>query len=312
MINSIIINLRKKLKSVLAISTLSILFVICFSGCYKQKTKPLVTNEEEEKYSITSTEIRATAPANMPIPVKSFQGFGYCNGVLFQFYSDNAVELIDYKSGKVIADLATETEHGNSIAFLNEYYDKKDEFPMAIVSDGLSNRAYKIRIQRSEVITVQTITFPIDKCGYYVSTMFDAANNILYTIGYTENHYYDNSDGNNNMVFCKWDISNLIDNSDSTVTPAFISSFTTPFMKTLQAPCYFKGKLYVVSSHWDDTETKIYVVDPYRKAIVDVMEDFPDDIKTIETEGIFVAEIEKENVAILKTKSSPYKLMKIK
>lgn len=281
------------------------------SSCTSKKVKIGETFNGDGNYTVISTDKYATYPKSLPLGVTSFQGFGYYNGVIFQFYAENAVELIDYKTGKVISDLKTETKHGNSIAFLNEFYSKDDEFPMAIVADGLSNRAFKVRLQRNCATTIQEYVFPKEKCGNYVSTMVDASKNILYTVGYTEKRYYDNSSGHNDMIFCKWNLKKITENEDGTYTPRFIESFNTPFILTLQAPCFYNNRLYIVSSHWENPDTKVYVVDPKKKAITNILEDFPKGIKSVETEGIFFAEIDDEYVAIMKPNSGlPYHLMK--
>jgi hypothetical protein len=135
--------------------------------------------------------------------------------------------------------------------------------------------------------------------------MVDALNKIIYTIGYTENSYSTDS-GSNRMIFGKWDLSDMTNNGDNTYTPAFVESFTTPFIKTLQGPCYYNGLLYVVSSHYENTDTKIYVIDPARKEIRNVLTDFPSGIKTRESEGIFFAKINGIDYGIVKAGGSEY------
>ena len=268
-------------------------------------------NIKKGMYEITPTDIRCTAPANMPYDVTAIQGFGYNNGTLFQFYSDNAIELINYSTGEVIADLQTETLHGNCIAFLNEYYDENDAYPMAIVADGLTNKAFKVRLRTNQVSIIQNYVFPVEQVGYYMSTMVDVFNGYLYTVGYTENSYSDNTSGANDMIFCKYDLKKIINNGDGTYTPRFIEKFTLPFMLTLQGPCYYNGRLYVISSHWAATNTVIYVVDPAKKVITNILTDFPNGIKNVETEAIFFAEIDNEMVALVKAQgTSPYQIVK--
>ena len=258
------------------------------------------------KYLMESTNIQPTSYSSLS--AGAFQGLGYSNGVLFQFYSDNVIELIDYNTGNVIADLNVATGHGNTIGFLSSYYSPSDEFPTAIVSDSQSSPvAYHTRITRSSATILKTIKFPAEQAGYYANVMVDALNDILYTVGYTENSYTDNTSGNNKMIFAKWDWSNLTVNEDSSVTPQFIESFTTPFMTTTQGPTFYNGKLYVVSSKASSSnaDTKVYVVDPIGKRICAVLTSFVDNIKNIETENICFTE---DGVALMKNghPSQPY------
>lgn len=258
------------------------------------------------KYFMESTNIQPTSYSSLS--AGAFQGLGYNNGVLFQFYSDDVVELLDFNTGSVIADLTVGTGHGNTIGFLNSYYSVSDEFPTAIVSDSQSSPvAYHVRITRSSATILKTIKFSAEQAGYYANVMVDALNDILYTVGYTENSYTDNTSGNNKMIFAKWDWSNLTVNGDSSVTPQFIESFTTPFMTTMQGPTFYNGKLYVVSSKASSSnaDTKVYVVDPIGKRICSVLTNFVDNIKNIETENICFTE---DGVALMKNghPSHPY------
>lgn len=263
------------------------------------------------RYNASGTNVIASNPSSVSANAYAFQGFGYYNGVILQFYSDDGLELLDMSDGSIIADLTSPTQHGNAVGFLKDFHTAGDEFPMAIVSDATSNgRAYQVRITRSTVTLLKTLTFPVAQAGYYANVMVDALNEILYTVGYTENSYNDNTSGENDMIFAKWDFSQLTDNGDSTYTPQFIDSFTTPFMDTLQGPAYHNGNLFVVSSPaLSPSDTNIFVVDPERQKIVSVMNSFPTNIKTIETEGICFAEDDNgDTVALIKTgaNGTPY------
>jgi len=285
--------------------------------------KPLIDNENANKYDYeyTGAEIptrvgryrieptRVTAPAPYPsaggITIESatgYQGFAYYNGVIIQMYATNACALVDYTTRTVIGTYTTETLHGNTIDFLNEFENQDDEFPLAIVSDGLTNKAFIVHIDRTNGITVkQNIVLPINKCGYYVSTMVDALENIIYSIGYTENNYSGNPNETNNMIIAKWDLNDISNNGDNTVTPRFIESFTIPFIITIQGPCYYNGLLYVVSSHYENTNTLIYVIDPVGKNIRNIISNFPTNLKTKEMEGIYFAKIDGDIKAIVRT-----------
>jgi hypothetical protein len=228
-------------------------------------------------FSPSHTEVGSSAP----------QGFGIYNGKVIQFYtSSSKAAIFNFSDGTVIAEMDSNVEHGNSISFMDEFVDENDMFPIALASDGLTNKAYEIRIQESEITVRKTLKFPVENCGYYVSIMYDALNNVLYTVGYYANSY--TSPTNNKMVIAKWDYSDITDNGDSTYTPAFVEKFYVPFFTTLQGPTFFNGKLFIISSAGGGTaDTKIYVIDPYRKCVTNILNDFPSDIKTDEVEAIY-------------------------
>ena len=256
---------------------------------------------EKKRFVIEDTEITATAPANMSVgDAENYQGFAYRGGVIFQFYSDNALELIDFSTKEVIADLETATGHGNCIDFTEEFYDSGDEFPLAIVSNTLSNPvAYVVRITRSAVTPVKTLVFPVENAGYYANVMVDAVNHVLYTVGYTANTYSDPT--GNSCVFAKWNYDSLTNNGNGTYTPEFMEKFTTPFILTMQGPAFFGGRLFVVSSHWQNTDTKLYIIDPAKKRIESIVDDFQTNIKGYELEGISFFEKEGRYAGLLKT-----------
>lgn len=262
------------------------------------------------RYNIIDTFIAPLNLTNVDVGnAQSFQGFTYYNEIIFQMYSDNALVLIDYNTNEILAKLETETLHSNVIAFTNSFYDVNDEFPIAIVADGVSNKAFKIRIQRTGVTTLQSIVFPVQSCGNFVSTMIDNLNGVIYTVGYTENSYHEDPNGTNKMIFAKWDLLDMTDNGDGTFTPAFIDSFNTPFILTIQGPCYYNGLLYVVSSHWANSSTLIYVIDPDGRRIRNIISDFPSAIKAHEAEGICFATINGKECGIIYAAGANYHLL---
>lgn len=265
-------------------------------------------------FSVSPTVAKPLVASNTGIgSAYAFQGCAYDEGVVFQGYSDNGLELIDYADGTIIANFTTDTEHTNSIGFLKEKYDPSDEFHMAIIADGMSNRCRKARITRSSYTSLQTIVFPVATAGYYISTMVDALNDELYTIGYTENSYTSDPYGTNRMIFCRWNLNNMTDNGDSTYTPELLESFTTPFIYVLQGPCFYNGKLFVISSASLSTDTIMYVIDPVAKRICNVMTSFPGGIKTRETEAIYFFTRNGEDMAIVKTALDyPYYVLKFR
>lgn len=260
-------------------------------------------------YAFGLLGIKASAPQNVGVGTPTgYQGLGLNSGTLFQLYNANAIELINVSTGEVIADIETDFEHGNSIQFTDTYYSADDTYPTAIISDGGSaehNYAYEARITNSTYTKLKTLVLPIEDAGYYVSTCYDSANHILYSVGYTDSTFIDDHSGANKMIIGAWDYDTLIDNNDGTYTPTLIETFNTPFIKTLQGPYFNNGNIFVVSSHYENTDTKIYIINVSTKHITHVLTALPSDVKTFETEGITFGYLNDYGyVGLLKTSSS--------
>jgi hypothetical protein len=93
------------------------------------------------------------------------------------------------------------------------------------------------------------------------------------------------------MIVSKWDLSKLTDNGDGTYTPAFINSFTLPFIDTSQGQAFLNGKMYVMSSNpyvpSGGRKTKIYVIDVGGQRISNILNDWWLRISDNEGEGVF-------------------------
>lgn len=299
--------------------TIHNLRVTDFEGCYlyAQKSEDYNTDYDYgylgEKISVNNGKYNVYpsslfSPSHTDIGSSAPQGFGIYNGKVIQLYSSDAkAAIFDFSDGTVLAEMESNVEHGNSIAFTNTFANEDDIFPIALVSDGLTNKAFEVRIQESEITVRKNLVFPVENCGYYVSIMYDALNDMLYTVGYYANSY--TSATNNKMVIAKWDYSNLTDNGDSTYTPEFVEKFYVPFFTTLQGPTFFNGKLFILSSAGGGAaDTKIYVIDPYKKCVTNVITDFPSAIKTDEVEALYFYDDGNGFVGYLKayTATNPY------
>ena len=233
------------------------------------------------------------------------QGFAIYNNVIVQLYSDNKVTLINYNDGTVIATLDITSDHGDTIDFSSEFFDANDEFPLAyITSDKTPMKVYVVRITRSSTALIRTYYFgDTSKTGYYAGHCLDTYNDILYTVGYTENSYARDENGTNRMIIAKWDLSNCTTNQDGTLTPTLLNSFTLPFIRTVQGQRYFDNKLFLLSSHngaYDlPANTTVYAVDPFKQIVTTIFDEFPANIKNVECEAIeFVLENSLYNMVI--------------
>lgn len=242
-------------------------------------------NTKPKKYSGEYTNVHM--PSNATVGSTTAQGFGIWNDKIIQLYNPGKAAIIDMADDSVVSICDSNSGHGNTIDFLDDYYDSADLFPKAIIADGVSATAYEVRIQTTGFIVLKTIVFPNVQSGYFVSTMLDKLNKIIYTVGYAINNYINPT--NNHMIITKWDYNNLTDNGDDTYTPTFIDSFTLPFISTLQGPTFFNGKLFIISSisSLTDAKTTIYVINPYEKRIESKITQFDSEIQNKETEAMY-------------------------
>lgn len=244
-------------------------------------------NTKKQKVNVSRMNISAPV-----ITGESFQDFAVSNGVLFQAYSGDTggIKLIDFSTGELIATLVPTKGHANSLTFSDEYYAQGDEFPLLYLSANTNPATvYVNRVTRSAATLVKTLTFPLDKTGYYAGHVLDNVNKILYQVGYTENSYFENPNGTNYIVVSAWDMRHLTDNGGS-YTPAFIGSFELPFFTTIQGATFFDGKIVVISSHYSNVQTRILFVDVGSKRISTILQDLPTTISAAECEGVdFVA-----------------------
>ena len=265
-------------------------------------------NVDVQKYNVDAMTVVSKSPSAITVgEVNSNQGMAICNGVIFQLYSNDVVELIDYETGEIIADLTIKSDHGDCIDFSDEYYQQGDEFPLAyITADTNPAKVYVNRITRTGTTLIKTLTFPLDKTGYYAGHALDATNKIIYQVGYTENSYYLDENGTNFMIVSVWDLKSLTDNGDDTFTPEFIKSFKLPFLITTQGQAFFDNKIVTVSSHFSNTITRIVFIDCASEKIVSVIEDLPTTIKNVECEGVSFVKESNKYVMVIKPNNTNY------
>lgn len=225
------------------------------------------------------------------------QGFAIFNDVLFQLYNDNKIVLSDFRNGAMISRLDIASLHGDTIDFSNEYYSEDDEFPLAYITiDTNPATVHVVRITRESSDLIRVYSFPdIKITGYYAGHCLDAANRLLYLVGYANESYY--LDDNNKMIVTCWDLQSFTENEDKTITPNLIDSYTIPFIITVQGQRLYQDKIYLLSSHNGVGEigidTRIIIIDPKERRVVGCFDQFPEKIKRTECEGIeFVTQAE--------------------
>jgi hypothetical protein len=277
------------------------------AGDYNYVLAGKSVNFKKTKYRVDAIDYLMSTPVSDVSGATSNQGFAINNGVIFQMFSDNKVELIDIATKTSIGILDITSGHGDTIDFSDEYYDASDEFPLAyITADTTPAKVYVNRITRTGCTLIKTYTFPLEKTGYYAGHCLDVLNNYIYQVGYAEETYNTNPDGNNHMIVSVWDLGNCTDEGNNVYTPAFIRSFTVPFMVTTQGQTFFDNKLVLMSSDYSNPDTNIYFIDLGSQSISSVISDLPSNLKNVECEGIAIVETDTGYDMIIKPNSRGY------
>ena len=258
-------------------------------------------------------QIREMYPiAEKPEGTSANQGFAIHKDIIFQLYSDNKLILINLvqERDNVITELNIHSLHGDTIDFSNDYI-KDEEFPLAyITADTNPANIFCVQISRKGTSLIKTYSFKdIQKTGYYAGHCIDTDNRIIYLVGYNKNNYYDPDD--NFMIVSSWDMDHFHKNDDGTITPEFLEAFNIPFIVCVQGQRYFKGMLYLLSSHTGVQDiainTSIFIINPQKGEIENVYDKFPEKIRTTECEGIEFIKMNGELKMVISTYGDPGK-----
>lgn len=221
------------------------------------------------------------------VSLSPIQGFDIHNGIIFQFMGSsnvsNRMATINAGTSAIINNnIPATSEHGDSASFSNQFYSVGDEYPLLYVtSDTNPAKVYINRVTTASSNLIKTLSFPLNKTGYYAAACCDFPQKILYMVGYSEQNYQTDDGGNNKTVISKWDLLNLTDNGDNTYTPAFISSIERPFIYVMQGQQFHDGMLWI-SSGASNTRGYIYALDPSDGTLLYTV----DTNSTTELEGI--------------------------
>lgn len=199
--------------------------------------------------------------------VANAQGFDISNGVLFQFRGSGSINNImnTYDctlQSAITTGITTNSQHGDSASFSDEYYDETDTYPLLYVTaDTNPALVYVNRVTESSSTLVRTLSFPLDKTGYYAAACCDFENDIIYMVGYTEQNYLTDNGGSNKVNISKWDLSSLTDNGNDTYTPEYISSCERSFIYCMQGQQFHDGLMWIASGY-SNHAGYIYAVRP--------------------------------------------------
>lgn len=208
-----------------------------------------------------------TKTAYCTVSLSDIQGFDIYNETIFQFRtpssSGNIMTTVNAANGTIIANsINAVSDHGDSATFSNEFYESGDVYPlMYVAADTNPAKVYINRVTQTTSQLVKTLSFPIDKTGYYAALCFDIDNNIGYMVGYSEQNYQTDDGGANKTVISKWNFADLTANQDGSFTPAFISKIERPFIYIMQGQQFHDGMLWIASGG-SNYNGYIYALDP--------------------------------------------------
>lgn len=201
------------------------------------------------------------------VSLSPIQGFDIYNGVIFQFMANNSISnrmaTINVSTSSIINNnISASADHGDSASFSTDFYDNADDYPMLYVtSDTNPAKVYINRVTTTTSQLIKTLSFPLDKTGYYSALCLDSENSIAYMVGYSEQNYQTDNNGSNKTVISKWDLTNLTENQDGTFTPEYISSVERTFIYVMQGQQYHDDMLWI-SSGATSVRGYIYALNP--------------------------------------------------
>lgn len=205
-------------------------------------------------------------------------------GVLFKFWTGGLLQMYDFKSGKLINECPVSGKHCSVATFIPKrsgygrmFLETNDSTPTVSVNEMSGNRT---KFQRS-------LKFPKTKYGYHMKHIVSTSGKTIYGISVKTGNRRSKENGNC-MIITVWDTTKLTKNRDNTFTPRFVRSFNIPFIMFCQGMCFYKNKLYILSSDYINPVTKVYAIDINKRRISEVYCDFPSQIKHSETQGVFV------------------------
>lgn len=193
-----------------------------------------------------------------------FDGFDVHKGVIAQLMASNKLYLFDLENHTAIATaLAITSGHGDSASFSRQKQYINDEFPLLYVtSDSNPATVYINRITRTGATLIKTLSFPLDKTGYYAAHAYDLENQIMYMVGYSKQNYLTDDSGNNKTVVSKWDMTQLTDNGNGTFTPSYISRYERAFIYVMQGLQYHDGYIWISSGYNNGGNQYVYAMNP--------------------------------------------------
>ena len=212
------------------------------------------------------------------------QGIAIYGDTLFQFISDDKVRIYDIaKKGEMIGAFSVPSSgHGNTACFSDTKFDAADDFPLIYVSD-ITGYVREYRISTSSAVLVQTFSFDTSTFGLCPQMTLDNDNQVAYIVG------VDDPNAVTTLTITKCDMNNLIDNGDSTYTPATIESYQVSLPNipiVAQGVKFLNKNIYFVSGANAGVDSTVFAISTTTKDLAAMISDFPSDISTNELEDI--------------------------
>lgn len=174
------------MKKSLVFWILAFLFNMSFISC----------NEDESHISFEVLFDIYDILDRIDIGEQTIQGSAIYGNYLIQFFNFGYLAIIDLKNETLIETLLvpnTSSEyHANNVNFSNYWIDGNTDFPLLYVSECYgSHRVFVYSLSYEGITLIQTISF--NGSGYESSDRYDwfldNENNLIYTLGNTENHH---------------------------------------------------------------------------------------------------------------------------
>lgn len=212
------------------------------------------------------------------------QGIVIYGDTLFQFINTDKVRVYDIaKKGEMLGAFTVPSSgHGNTACFSDTKFDPSDEFPLIYVSD-ITGYVREYRISTSSAVLVQTFKFDTGVFGLVPQLTLDNDNQVAYIVG------VDDPNAVTTLTITKCDMNNLIDNGDSTFTPAIIESYQVSLPSVpivVQGVKFLNKNIYFVSGAFAGVDSSVFVISTTTKDLAAMISDFPSDISTNELEDI--------------------------
>ena len=259
--------------------------ILCLIGVCMLLVQSICAASASPKYincsKTTKLVLRMKAPAN-----KKCRGQdSYTDkGIFFKFFSDDVVQMYNFKTGRLVRECAVRGKHCSVATCIP----KKDGYGrMFIETNTIPSTVYVNEMKGSRPQLSRVLQFPKSKYGHHMKHVVDSSGRKLYGIAYKTGNRRSPANGNC-MIISVWDIRKLKKNSNGTYTPTLIRTFNIPFIMFSQGMCFFRNKIYILSSDYVSPDTKVYAVDVYGKRITEVYQGFPSAIRNRECQGVFV------------------------
>lgn len=212
---------------------------------------------------------------------KIIQGMAIANGTIFQGFGNGSLDLYSLSTGALINNFEINGGHCGSLSFAEEYPEGNTTYPYLYVASFNENKTFVYSITNNSYSLIRTYLLPNTMAGYCQETCINKIDNSLWCVG----HKNDSYQAGGGLVVSQWDLSNVIDNGDGTITPTLLKSFEMQWIPYLQFVQCLNGQMFIGTGAESQYLTRIWIMDLGNNSIKAVMSDFPTIISSAEPEG---------------------------